>query len=75
MVRIVRQPDGVLVVDRQAPGRGAWLCRESPDCLERAVRQRRFERAFRLAVDPAHLQQLSAQLGVAWGRPAPDVRG
>jgi predicted RNA-binding protein YlxR (DUF448 family) len=65
MVRIVRRPDGALEVDRSGAGRGAWLCRESADCLERAVRQHRFERAFRAPVEGDALQRLCAQLGTA----------
>ena len=71
----MQRPGGALEVDRQGAGRGAWLCRESADCLERAVRQRRFERAFKAPVEVEALQRLYAQLGAAWGRPAPDVRG
>ena len=29
-----------------SPGRGAWLCRESPGCFDRAVKRRAFERAL-----------------------------
>jgi predicted RNA-binding protein YlxR (DUF448 family) len=75
MVRIVQRPGGALEMDRRGAGRGAWLCIESVDCLDRAVRQHRFERAFRAPVDPDALQRLCADLGTAWGRPAPDVRG
>ena len=36
LFRVVRQADGLLRVDRTGPGRGAWLCRESPSCVEEA---------------------------------------
>ncbi|HWD54122.1 MAG TPA: YlxR family protein [Acidimicrobiales bacterium] len=75
LVRIVLRPGGALEVDHRAAGRGAWLCAESVDCLDRAVRPQRFQRAFRAPVDPDALQRLWADLGAAWGRPAPDVRG
>ena len=41
-----------------AAGRGAWLCRDSPGCLDEAVRRHGFERAFRAAIDAESLQQL-----------------
>ena len=45
--------DGVLVVSRTEPGRGAWTCR-SEACFERAVARRAFPRALRqnVRVDP-----------------------
>ena len=75
LIRIVRLPGGALSVDRHGAGRGAWLCRDSPGCLDEAVRRHGFERAFAASIDADDLQQLRVQLGEAWGRPAPDVRG
>ena len=75
LIRIVRLPGGALSVDRHGAGRGAWLCRDSPGCLDDAVRRHGFERAFAAAIDAGDLQQLRMHLGEAWGRPAPDVRG
>ena len=75
LIRIVRLPGGALSVDRHAAGRGAWLCRDSPGCLDEAVRRHGFERAFSASIDAESLQQLCAHLGEAWERPAPDVRG
>ena len=62
-------------MDRHGAGRGAWLCRESPGCLQDAVRRHGFERAFAASIAPEDLQQLCVHLGEAWGGPAPDVRG
>ena len=56
MVRVARRADGSLCIDRVAPGRGAWLCREdssdSPKqgCFNRALRSGAFARAFRAPV-------------------------
>ena len=75
LIRIVRLPGGALSVDRHAPGRGAWLCRDSAGCLDEAVRKHGFERAFKASIDAEGLQQLQMHLGEAWERPAPDVRG
>jgi predicted RNA-binding protein YlxR (DUF448 family) len=61
-------------VDRHGPGRGAWLCLESLECLDDAVRRHGFDRAFATSVAAADVQQLRVHLGEAWGRPAPDVR-
>ena len=60
---------------RHGAGRGAWLCRDSPGCLDDAVRRHGFERAFRAAIGADDLQQLQMHLGGASERPAPDVRG
>jgi hypothetical protein len=38
------------VVGAEGVGRGAWLCRSSVDCLERALARRGFERAWRRPV-------------------------
>ena len=75
LIRIVRLPGGALSVDRHGAGRGAWLCRASAGCLDEAVRRHGFERALRASVGAEDLQQLRVQLGGAWERPAPDVRG
>jgi N utilization substance protein A len=75
LIRIVRLPGGALSVDRHGAGRGAWLCRESPGCLDEAVRRHGFQRAFGASIDPENLQQLRVHLGGAWERPALDVRG
>jgi predicted RNA-binding protein YlxR (DUF448 family) len=40
--------DGVAVVDRRAPGRGAWLC--GTGCLSAARKRRGFRRAWRTDV-------------------------
>jgi predicted RNA-binding protein YlxR (DUF448 family) len=48
-----------LAVDGASSGRGAWLCRAAmgnelivdTDCLERALTQRQFDRAWRTKLD------------------------
>jgi predicted RNA-binding protein YlxR (DUF448 family) len=53
-VRITCSEAGV-VVGGPSAGRGAWLCRDgdevSRDCLDRAIRTRGFQRAWRRDVD------------------------
>ena len=59
LVRVARRATGELVMERSAPGRGAWLCKgcedgvPAEDCLEQAIRRRAFSRAFGVAVSSA----------------------
>jgi predicted RNA-binding protein YlxR (DUF448 family) len=71
LVRVVREHDGSLTVSRTAPGRGAWLCRDSPHCVDQAVRRRAFERALRGTVSPDQVEQVKKDLqtGPAGRRP------
>jgi len=46
-VRVVRTPDGGLAEGRSQPGRGAWLCAGSTDCVDLAVKKHAFSRALR----------------------------
>ena len=69
LIRIVRQPgtDGtapVLSADESGGmvGRGAYLCRRT-ECLERAVKRRGFERAFRMAVSDSCINVLREEIG------------
>jgi len=57
-VRYVRTPDGLLAEGRTLNGRGAWLCRESPACVESAVRRRAFGRALRGEIKPEAIERL-----------------
>ncbi|MGH9225859.1 MAG: YlxR family protein [Acidimicrobiales bacterium] len=52
LVRVVAGPDGGLVVGRHLPGRGAWLCQDSPRCVELAGRRKAFSRALRTDIRP-----------------------
>lgn len=47
LIRVVRSPEGVISLDLtgKKPGRGAYLC-PSADCLRKARKTRRLERAF-----------------------------
>ena len=48
LARLVRRPDGVVIVDRTgtSPGRGAYVCRET-GCASRLVKGGRLSQAFR----------------------------
>ncbi|MDR1577613.1 MAG: YlxR family protein [Deltaproteobacteria bacterium] len=41
--------------ERVRPGRGAWVCRDNPDCLAKAQRPGQLARAFRLKDRSARL--------------------
>lgn len=47
LVRVVRSPEGEISLDLtgRKPGRGAYVCPD-PDCLRKARKARRIERAF-----------------------------
>lgn len=51
LVRVVRSPEGEISLDLtgKKPGRGAYVCR-SEECLKKARKARRFERAFSCAI-------------------------
>jgi predicted RNA-binding protein YlxR (DUF448 family) len=67
---VVRLPDGSLGVGRTLPGRGAWLCRGSAECLERAAHRGSIERALRARLAPGVADALAGQIGCT-----DDVRG
>ncbi len=75
LVRVVRQADGQLRVDRKGPGRGAWLCRGSDACLQEAARRHAFQRAFGAPVGTNAIEQLRAQQTTASKESVADVRG
>ncbi|MDR0881182.1 MAG: YlxR family protein [Candidatus Adiutrix sp.] len=48
-------PEGPRVVwddQRALGGRGAWVCRERPECLSLAIKRRSLGRAFKLGAAP-----------------------
>jgi hypothetical protein len=58
LVRYVRTQNGMLAEGRTLNGRGAWLCRETPGCVEAAVRRRALERALRGEISPEAIEWL-----------------
>ena len=63
LVRIVRSPEGEFSVDMtgKKSGRGAYIC-NSKECFEKAVKEHRFERSFKGAIDRAVYDALREQL-------------
>ncbi|MFP5318359.1 MAG: YlxR family protein [Acidimicrobiia bacterium] len=62
LLRVVRTADGELVEGRVLPGRGAWLCRDSPPCVEAAARRQAFNRALRGDVAAEAVARLQSRL-------------
>ncbi|MGI8795844.1 MAG: YlxR family protein [Acidimicrobiia bacterium] len=60
-MRIAAAPNGTLAVG-PGPGRGAWLCAGSVECLEQAVERQALARALRRPVTVAEVDGLRAKL-------------
>ncbi len=61
---MVLDGQGELQVGRALPGRGAWLCRDSPECLARARSRKAFARALRRQPAPGAEERLAERLVV-----------
>lgn len=64
LVRIVRSKEGVISVDLtgKMPGRGAYICKDA-ECLKKAQKAKRLERAFSTEIEPEIYERLRAELG------------
>ena len=70
LVRIVKAPEsaqtaGEISVDMtgRKPGRGAYLCKNSIDCLNKAKKARRLEKAFSCKIPDEVYERLTEELG------------
>ena len=63
LMRIVRTPTGEIVADvtGKKSGRGAYVCL-TPECLGKAIKEKRLERALNHNIDAAVYTQLQAAL-------------
>lgn len=63
LIRVVRSNEGEVSLDTtgKKPGRGAYLCKNS-ECLRRAEKTRRLERAFGCAVPKEVYDTLEKEL-------------
>ncbi len=63
LIRVVRTPEGSVELDLTGKknGRGAYLCR-SADCLKKAEKAKRFDRAFETQVPPEVYEALRKEL-------------
>jgi len=74
MVRVVRWGDGSLRLGRALPGRGAWLCRGSAECVDQARRRRAFDRALRGPIAAGQVDALCAAVA-SGAEPEPELAG
>lgn len=74
LVRVVKAPDtkdengeiikkGEISLDLtgKKPGRGAYIC-NNPDCLKKAVKAKRLERAFQTAIPDEVFEQINEEM-------------
>ncbi|MBW3536393.1 MAG: YlxR family protein [Actinobacteria bacterium] len=62
LFRVVADTSGRLVPGEGKPGRGAWLCRGSAECLRAAGKRNAFARALRTALAPRAVTALEGLL-------------
>ena len=64
LIRIVKDQTGKICVDKtgKAPGRGAYLC-NSTECLEKAQKTKRLERALDTAIGKEIYEELRSVIG------------
>lgn len=63
LVRVVKTPEGNVMLDRsgKANGRGAYIC-HSTECYKKAVKAKRLERAFSMAIPQSVSEQIVKEL-------------
>ena len=67
LVRVVRTPDGTIVIDEvgKKPGRGAYLCR-SRACLASALGGNQLDHALKVALSPEEKAQVAESVAELW---------
>lgn len=68
LIRVVRSPEGELSVDitGKKSGRGAYIC-PNPECLKKAKKAKRLEKAFECQIPDTVWQKLESQMEEATG--------
>ena len=63
LIRVVRNNEGEINIDLvgKKPGRGAYICK-SGDCLDKAIKAKRLEKAFETTIDVEIYNNLKNQL-------------
>lgn len=63
LLRVVRTPENEVVIDPtgKRAGRGAYLC-PNPECLRKAVKAKRLERALEREIAPQILAELEKRM-------------
>ena len=69
LIRIVKTPEGEMLVDDtgRANGRGAYIC-NNPECLQKAIKAKGLNRAFKMNVDTDVLIKLSEEMAKLYKR-------
>ena len=63
LIRIVKTPEGEMLIDssKRANGRGAYIC-NNLECLQKAIKTKGLNRAFKMNVDTDVLIKLSEEM-------------
>ena len=63
LIRIVKNKEGEISLDKtgKKPGRGAYICNH-PECLKKAEKARRLEKAFSCAIGPEVYEALKEEM-------------
>lgn len=63
LIRVVKSPEGEISLDFKGkkPGRGAYIC-HSRECLEKARKARRFEKAFSCKIEEGVFEVMADEL-------------
>ena len=63
LIRIVKNKEGNIFIDKtsKANGRGAYLC-DNIECLEKAIKTKRLERTFEIAIDSKIYEDLRGEM-------------
>ena len=63
LIRIVKNKERAIFIDKtgKANGRGAYLC-DNQECLEKAIKTKRLERTFEMAIDQKIYEELKQVL-------------
>lgn len=64
LIRVVRSPEGEITLDTtgKKSGRGAYICK-SAECLKKAIKAKRLERAFECQIPSEVLEALEKGIG------------
>jgi uncharacterized protein len=76
LVRLANDRSGQVTLDvrNQLPGRGAYLCAGSTECLAQARRRRALTRSLRVGEDAINYEELGALLGAPRQEDQPSPR-
>lgn len=63
LIRVVRSPEGDISIDMtgKKAGRGAYICKDI-NCLEKAIKAKRFEKALEVKISEEVYQKLREEL-------------